>query len=130
MDINEYLDNAVDVLKAELQGVRVVKAYPNRFKPTRQSVPIIAVSLGGADSKSIGISGYAQEDEIELDIMSYVSYDDGIDTLCSIANMVRESSILTQSTSFSISAIDNNDTTDTLGLKMTVKYRSYDINGE
>lgn len=128
MSINDYLDFVVDCIATHCDDARVTKAYPNCYKPTRLKRPHVSVSFGGEEKIDIGISGYAVQRECKVEINIYVSYEDGLDTLCDLAQRVQDCGVLENSTSFSIAKINNNDNMDTLGLKMTVGYKSYDIN--
>lgn len=127
MSINDLLDNIVAQISASIPSSRVVKAYPNEYKPTRLSKPHIAVSYGGEEITSVGISGYAKQIDTRVIITLYVSYEDGMDTILTLAKGVQDSGIMQGCTAFSIAGVSNNDTMDILGLKITLGYRSYDI---
>lgn len=125
MIINEYTDKVFDILSEELTNVKVIKAYPLSYKPTRMNAPVATVSPQSMEQKSIGLGEYASDIDITMSVDVFVPYNNGISVLNGIVDSILNTGVVKNATKIKLSTPVSSKTMDCISAELLLGYNAY-----
>lgn len=125
MNCNKYLDIIFDRVSALEDDFKVVKAYPNAYKPTRIDMTTVAISPADEVVESVGLGGYGVKSDNTIKITVISQYKKGIDELCRVVDIVTSGIASSGALSLSVGSADASKSMDAISVDIIVKYSDF-----
>lgn len=122
---DKYLDMIFERVSALEDDFKVIKAYPNSFKPTRLDMTTVAVSIASEDMSVVGLGGYGMQGDITVCISVFSQYKNGIDELNRVADIITNGITDDKAKSVSLGKVECTKSMDTFSVDIMVKYSDF-----
>lgn len=123
--IIKHTARVLESIKQALDSADVIKAYPNTYKPTRMTKPVVAISPYMLEQKPIGFGEYGRDVDITVCVEVFVPYSMGIDHMNSILDTILQLDITGKATCVKLGTPSSNKLMDCIQVQLLLGYNDY-----